>query len=86
MERWLGGTAHLGPAAYTARGQQKTYLIQLERYTVSVGALLFASEIESRRGICFSDSIAALMALARGCSDNEPLDSMAKAVHAAAAL
>ncbi len=29
VERWLGGTAHLGPAAYTVRGQQKTYLIRL---------------------------------------------------------
>ena len=84
MEKRIGCVAQLDPDVYTVWGPQETYIAQLELYMVFVGMLQFASVIRGRRDIWFIDNIAALMALVRGRSNSESLDSMARAVHAAA--
>ena len=84
VEKRFGCAAQLDPDVYTVWGPQETYIAQLELHMVFVGMLQFASGIRGSRGIWFIDSIAALMALVRGRSNSESLDSMTRAVHAAA--
>jgi len=84
VEKRFGCAAQLDPDVYTVWGPQETYIAQFELHMVFVGMLQFASGIRGRRGIWFIDNIAALMALVRGRSNSESLDSLARAVHAAA--
>ena len=50
---------------------------------VLVGLVELAPVLRGTRGIFFIDNIAALMALVRGRSDSEDLDSMSRTIHSA---
>ena len=68
---------------YTMWGNHSTYIAQLELLMVLVGLVELAPELRGTRGVWFIDNIAALMALVRGRSDSDDLDSLARIIHCA---
>ena len=62
-------------------GQQDTYITQLELLTVIVALVECASLFRNSRGLYFVDNVSALMAMVKGRSKVESLDSLARLGH-----
>ena len=72
---------HISPKIFTVWSHHEAKIAQLELLTVYMGLAYNASSVRGMHGIWFVDNIAALMALIRGRSNNDELDSMAGAIH-----
>ena len=72
---------HISPKIFTVWSNHEAKIAQLELLTVYMGLAYNASSARGMHGIWFVDNIAALMALIRGRSNNDELDSMAGAIH-----
>ena len=70
----------LGPLEHLW-GQQDTYITQLELLTVIVALVECASIFRNSRGLYFVDNVSALMAMVKGRSSKESLDSLARLGH-----
>jgi len=62
-------------------GQQETYITQLELLTVIVALVECAGMFRNSRGLFFVDNVSALMAMVKGRSKTETLDTLTRLGH-----